>query len=321
MQKVTRREFLRECGRIAAAIGVSPLFGPTIASALEGVAAGDPPVLWLQGQACSGCSISLSYSSHPSLSSVIADIVSLRFHPTFSVAQGGAATDQIANTVKSGEYVLVAEGAVPVGVPSACEVGERDYAGLVREATLGAKFVMAIGTCASFGGIPAADPNPTGALGLGDFLKREGISKRVVNVPGCPAHYEWFISTLSHLLLFGIPDLDEHDRPLMFFGPDKKVHENCERFQHFVQDAYAQDFSEGGCLFRLGCRGPITYADCPTRHWNGNVNWCVKSGSPCIGCSRPDFPGGKDRPFYLVLEELKNLAMEGSGDGHTKYKA
>jgi len=164
--------------------------------------------------------------------------------------------------------------------------------------------VVALGTCAAFGGIPAANPNPTGCKGVRAVLDSKGIATPVVNIPGCPPHPDWFVGTVASILLFGLPkpgDLDDEGRPLVFYG--SLIHENCPRRASFDEGKFAKKLGEAGCLYELGCKGPITYSDCPTRMWNNGVNWCIGSGAPCSGCTQPEFPD-LVAPFYEKLTDV-----------------
>jgi len=124
-----------------------------------------------------------------------------------------------------------------------------------------------------------------------------------VNVPGCPPHPDWFVGTVAGVLLNGLPgpeELDEHKRPKAFYG--KLIHENCPRRAYFEEGKFARKFGDPGCLNELGCKGPVTYADCPLRLWNHGTNWCIGSGGSCIGCVEPGFPDLL-APFYQKLTD------------------
>jgi hydrogenase small subunit len=263
------------------------------------------PVIWLQGAGCTGCSVSVLNSVSPSIKNVLIDEVipgrhiNLRFHPTVMAGAGEAAIEVLQETQqqKKGGYVLVIEGAIPTakgGIHGV--VGEengRPVTIVSRLESLGsnALAIVALGTCASFGGIPAAAPNPTQCLSVEEALKAARIATPVINVSGCPPHPDWFVGTLASILLFGLPkpeDLDEHRRPKAFYGA--LIHENCPRRAYYDEGKFAKKLSDPGCLYELGCKGPVTYADCPTRLWNHGVNWCVGSGGLCHGCVEPAFP-------------------------------
>ena len=263
------------------------------------------PVIWLQGAGCTGCSVSVLNSVSPSIKNVLVDEVipgkhiNLRFHPTVMAGAGEAAIEVLQETQqqKKGGYVLVMEGAIPTAKGGIYGVmGEengRPVTIVSRLESLGsnALAIIALGTCASFGGIPAATPNPTQCLSVEEVLKAARIAIPVINVSGCPPHPDWFVGTLASILLFGLPkpaDLDEHRRPKAFYGT--LIHENCPRRAYYDEGKFAKKLSDPGCLYELGCKGPVTYADCPTRLWNHGVNWCIGSGGLCHGCVEPAFP-------------------------------
>jgi hydrogenase small subunit len=208
----------------------------------------------------------------------------------------------------SGGYVLVVDGATAIEENGYyCAIGERDGEAIsgyrhLRDLGRNALATIAVGTCASYGGIPAATPNPTRCIGVGELFEREHIQNPIINVPGCPPHPDWIIGTVSALLLGGLKGLklDEYRRPEAFFGP--LIHDNCPYRGHFERGQFAQRFGDHGCLIKLGCKGPITHADCPIRRWNGGVSWCVEAGHPCVGCCEPAFPfeGSLFRPVQPV---------------------
>ncbi|HCF71314.1 MAG TPA: iron hydrogenase, partial [Syntrophomonas sp.] len=122
----------------------------------------------------------------------------------------------------------------------------------------------------------------------------------IINVPGCPPHPDWMVGTIAHVLLYNdIPELDTFGRPKMFF--ENIIHDNCPRRQYFDNAIFAKNFSEPGCLLEIGCKGPIAHCDATTRLWNGGVNWCIKSGAPCIACTEPEFPGW---PMYERMPSM-----------------
>lgn len=277
------------------------------------------PVIWLQGAACTGCTISLLNSASPTIKNILVDQVlpgvhiNLRFHATIMAGSGEPVIKVMEGTAeeKKGEYVLVAEGAIPTaddGVYGA--IGERggrpvEMRQRVEELAQGALAVLAVGTCASFGGIPAAAPNPTGCKPVRQILEEKGINKPLVNIPGCPPHPDWIVGTIASILLNGLPkaeDLDDNLRPLAFYG--KLIHENCPRRAYFDEGKFAKKPGDEGCLYELGCKGPITYADCPLRRWNSGTNWVIGAGAPCNGCTQPEFPD-LTSPFYQKLADVE----------------
>ncbi len=301
MLDINRRDFLKLSAKLAAIMGFGASSIPRIAEALEQLTAGNVPVLWLQGQSCSGCSVSLLNAEDPGPAQLLTRYISLMFHSTLSAATGEVSMEIMNKTIESGGYFLVVEGSIPAGMPKACIVGHEPITKQVVRAAQNATAVIAIGTCASFGGIPAAENNPTGAMSVPAFLKKEGISKPVISLPGCPAHPDWFLGTLVHVLKFGIPPLDSQGRPNMFFS--KLIHDQCPRFPDYERENFAKTFSDDGCLFKLGCMGPNTFADCTVRYWNSRINSCILAGAPCIGCAGEDFARSATFAFYRKNEE------------------
>jgi len=278
------------------------------------------PVIWLQGAGCTGCSVSILNAVSPKIQNLLLDELvpghqlRLLFHATIMAGQGEPAIKVLKDTEKDrkGGYILVVEGAVPTAENGLYGgIGEIDgkHVTIVQSvADLGksALLTIALGTCAAYGGIPAAKPNPTLCKGVQAVFDEKGIETQVVNIPGCPPHPEWFTGTISVIMFSGAEalDLDDVGRPKLFYG--KLVHENCPRRADFDKGKFAEKLGDAGCLYQLGCRGHYTYADCPLRQWNNGVNWCVRAGSPCLGCVEPEFPDGTS-PIYekITFEDLK----------------
>ena len=299
---VSRRSFLKTVTGTAAGIGLSQVFNPALVSAME-KALETHPVLWVQGQGCTGCSVSLLNSVDPSIADVLLKVISLQFHPTVMASEGETALENlyhIADAYK-GKFSLAVEGAVPTAADGKfCIVGELGHkeisiVDMVKDLGSKAGSVLAIGTCAAYGGIPAAEGNETGATGVMDFLNTHGIQTPVVNIPGCPPHPDWIVGSIAHLLTKGLPELDDDGRPMVFFG--ENIHDNCPRLDEYEEGELSEKISDAkGCRMDLGCKGPDTYADCYKRKWNSGMNWCVDN-SVCIGCVEPGFPDGT-APFY-----------------------
>jgi len=239
--------------------------------------------------------------------------LNLMFHATIMAGQGEPVIEVLKDTEKNrkGGYILVVEGAIPTAEGGVYgSIGERSGKHLtvqqsVEELGKNAMLAIALGTCAAYGGIPAAKPNPTACKPVMTVFDEKGIETPVVNIPGCPTHPDWFIGTVSVILFSGAQalDLDQLGRPRLFFG--QLIHENCPRRADFDKGKFAQKLGEPGCLYKLGCKGHYTYADCPVRQWNNGVSWCVKAGSPCLGCVEPEFPDGTS-PMYekITLEDM-----------------
>lgn len=296
MRALDRREFLVLGGQLAALMGLGAGAVPKLAHGLEALASGGPPVIWLQGQSCSGCSVSLLNSTSPGPASLLTRYISLLFHSTLSTATGQRGVDIVNKAIDSGGFYLVFEGAVPAAMPHACEMAHEPMGDILLRAARKADAVVAIGTCAAFGGIPAAEGNPTGACSAPAFLSEKGVNTPVVRLPGCPCRPDWFVGTLVHLLEFGMPDLDTLGRPTAYYG--KFIHDQCPRFADYERESFAEHFSDDGCLFKLGCPGPVTHADCTLRYWNGGANTCIRAGAPCIGCASEGFARRASLPFY-----------------------
>ncbi|MDR2503104.1 MAG: hydrogenase small subunit [Deltaproteobacteria bacterium] len=297
---VSRREFLKFCSAVAVVMGLGPGAAESVAAALTGKR---PAVVYLHGSECTGCSESVMRVYDPFIDELILDTISLDYHETIMAAAGHAAEEALHKAVSSPEgYVCVIEGAVPTARNGLYgTVGGKTMLKLCSEIAPKAKAVFAYGTCAAYGGIPAAKPNPTGAKGVGDALAGlKGKEVKPINLPGCPPNPVNFVAALVHWLQNkSVPELDEQGRPLMFYGTP--VHEQCERLPHFEQGEFAPSFEseeakKGWCLYELGCKGPNTYNNCPKIKFN-QTNWPVQAGHPCIGCSEPNF-WDEMTPFY-----------------------
>ncbi|MBE0467823.1 MAG: hydrogenase small subunit [Candidatus Desulforudis sp.] len=303
MKRISRREFVRLCAGSAAGVSVLSLLGPYIASAFGQAAEGKPVVLWLQGASCTGCSVSLLNSvepGSPTIDKLLLDVIALKYHHNVMAASGQLAMDHLFDTAETnkGKFFLVVEGGVPAKDDGYyCTIGDKNgkhitMLNAVREIGGKAAAVIAAGTCAAYGGIPAGGPNPTGVVGVKQILS----AKPVINIPNCPMHPDAFLGTVTYVLTYGdIPALDAHGRPTMFYG--RTVHDNCIRRSDFFAERFAQKLGDPGCLYLLGCKGPLAYSDCANRGWNNNTSWCVKAGAPCMACAEPGFPDAFS-PFY-----------------------
>lgn len=309
---LSRRGFLKWCGYLASSLALPAAWIPRIAAGLER----KPrlPVIWLSFQSCSGCTESLTRSHAPTLENLIFDYVSLDFHDVLQAAAGATAEQTCRQSIKTnfGNYLLIVEGSIPIhakGAYGTC-AGMSNLAQLA-DAAQGAAAIIAVGSCASFGGIPKADPNPTGAQSVAELMTSGRIPDRpLANIPGCPPLPIAMSATLAHVVVFDeLPRLDALKRPVAFFG--KTIHDRCSRLSFFQRGLFAEHFDDEGarqgwCLFKLGCKGPSTHNACALYKWNGGVSFPVESGHPCLGCSEPDFWDGGG--FYRPLKG--NIPMD-----------
>ena len=285
--RLERRDFMKAITMAAAAVGLSSTAAMKVAEAAsKGLR---PSVIWLHFQECTGCTESLLRTSHPALSTLIFDLISLDYHETLLAAAGHQAEEVLHATMDAneGKYVCIIEGAIPTKDDGIyCKIAGRTALDLVNEVADRAGAIIAIGSCASFGGIPAADPNPTGAKGAPQVLE----GKTVVTIPGCPANpYNLLGTVLQFVALGTLPELDEKGRPKFAYG--RTIHEHCPRRAHFDAGRFAQQFGDEGhrqgyCLYKLGCKGPATHANCSTQSF-GEVPgaWPIGIGHPCVGCT------------------------------------
>jgi ferredoxin hydrogenase small subunit len=262
-------------------------------------------VLWLQSGGCGGCSLSLLGADSADLLRMLESLgVRLRGHPLLS---DGAAQLRLMHDAVAGRApvdVLVVEGALLRGPHGSGRFHllagtGRPMADWVRDLAAAATHVVAVGSCAAFGGIPAGGPNPTDACGLqhedaerggllgAGFTARGGLP--VVNIAGCPTHPDWVVQTLAALAadLLRPEDLDMLGRPR--FYADQLVHHGCTRNEYYEFKASAEKPGDQGCLMEhLGCQGTLAHADCNTRLWPGQGS-CTRGGFACIGCTEPGF--------------------------------
>jgi hydrogenase small subunit len=283
-----RRDFMKLCVVMAATLAMPKTAHAQIEKALT--TAKRTPVVWLEFQDCAGCSESFLRASRPSAAEIVLETLSVDYHETIMAAAGKQAEEAKAKTIQEGGYLLIVEGAIPTGEEGAyCCIGGRSAEDLLAEAAANAVAVVAVGSCASFGGVPKASPNPTGAKGVMDLV----TDKPVLNLPGCPVNVVNLTATVVHYLTFAaLPAMDALHRPLFAYGA--LIHDNCERRGHFDRGEFVRSWGDEGhqngwCLYQMGCKGPVTYHNCPTVRWNEGVNWPVGGGHGCIGCAEPDF--------------------------------
>lgn len=251
-------------------------------------------LIWLEAAGCSGNIISLLNADNPGVGYLLKSMVNMTYSNSLMQAEGEMAYEKLADTLNT-EFILVVEGAAATKDNGNYNIiarhGGRFITALeaIKAAGEKAKYVLAAGTCASYGGLSAAEPNPSGSVSIDNVLSRE-----VIKVPGCPGHPDWVIGTIAHLLYFGRPELDEQNRPVIFYGIT--IHDRCTRRSYFDRGIFAKKLGDKECMFKIGCRGPATKTDCPVRQWNSYVSWPIRDNTPCIGCAQERFPDGME-PF------------------------
>lgn len=292
---ISRRGFLKGCAALAAACGLGAAEAPRLAAALA--EARRQSVVWLSFQECTGCTESLTRAAEPTLEQFLLRYLSLDYHHTLQAASGEAAeaARRAALAAARGSGLLVVDGTVPEGFAgAACTIAGESALTLLRECMAAAKWVVAVGSCAAFGGLPAARPDPTGARSVAELMAAGKVPRRtLVNVPGCPPVPEVMAGVLAWLLAHGSPPpLDDLQRPLLYYG--ETVHDRCARLPHYRAGRFAQRFDDEGarrgwCLRDLGCRGPQTHNACSRLRWNLDTANPMEAGHPCIGCAEPGF--------------------------------
>ncbi|HEV2229393.1 MAG TPA: hydrogenase small subunit [Steroidobacteraceae bacterium] len=307
-QGVSRRDFLTFCAGMAAVLGLPRGAAGAIARAVESEKR--PILIWLEFQDCAGNTESFLRASHPTVADLVLDTISLNYHETIMAAAGAQAEAARDETVRQnkGNYIALVEGSIPGDADSGyCTIGGRSALDIAREVCGNALATVAVGTCASYGGIPAARPNPTRALSVADAVP--GV-KNLINMSACPANAENITALLVYYLtLKQWPPLDRYRRPLFAYG--KSIHDNCERRAHFDAGQYVEAWGDeahrhGHCLYKMGCKGPATSQNCPNVRWNEHTNWPIGCGHPCIGCAEPNF-WDVMTPFYQKLPDVAGV--------------
>ena len=294
-QGISRRSFLKFCAATASMMALPPSMIPTIANALE--KARRPSVIWLSFQEC----------------------ISLDYHHTLQAAAGHAAeaAREAAMEENKGKYLVVVDGSIPTGNPGYSTIAGISNRDMLLDTAKHAAAIVSVGTCAAFGGIPHAKPNPTGAVAVSDIIK----DKHIINVSGCPPIPVVITGVLTHYLTFGtIPELDDLGRPKAFFG--QSIHDRCYRRPFYDKGLFAESFDDEGarqgwCLYKLGCKGPTSYNACATTKWNNGVSFPIESGHPCLGCSEPNFwdGGGFYKAISIPTEDITRTAMYSAAVG------
>ncbi len=289
---LSRRDFMKWASAITAMLMLPAPFTPLVAEAAELM--NRVPVIWIELQDCAGNSEAILRSDAPTIDELILETIDLEFNETLMAAAGHQAESHLDEAMETfkGKYLCVVEGSVPVGAGKEwCTIGAKGetFEEHLQRVAGSAAAVVAVGTCATFGGVPAAAPNPTGAVGVQDIVK----GKPIINIPACPANPANITGTILHFVLTGqIPELDHLNRPKFAFG--YRIHDNCERRAHFDAGEFVEEWGDEGaqnnwCLYKMGCKGPMTFNNCSIVRYNSGTNWPIGAGHGCIGCSEPQF--------------------------------
>jgi hydrogenase small subunit len=315
---VSRRAFVKFATYVSSILALAP--GSALAMADAIAKTRRRSVIWLSFQECTGCTESLTRSHSPTLEDLIFDFISLDYHHTLQAVSGEAAEAARLAAMKdnAGEYIVVVDGSVPTGIGGAYStIAGISNLQMLEETVRDAFAVVAVGSCAAFGGIPHARPNPTGAVPISELVS----GKPLINISGCPPVPVVITGVLAHILAFGaLPELDHLQRPLAFFG--ETIHDRCYRRPFYEQGLFAESFDDEGarkgwCLYKVGCKGPVTYNSCATLKWNEGTSFPIQSGHGCFGCSEPDFwdAGGLYRPLPTGNWDSAGVAAAAVGGG------
>ena len=288
LTNVSRRDFMKLCTALSATMGLSAKASAEMTQALTHPQR--PPVIWIGAQECTGCTESLLRATHPTVENLVLDLISLEYHEVLSAAFGDQAEENKHNAMHKykGNYVLVVDGSIPVKDDGVyCMIAGKPVLEHIKEAAKDALAIIAIGSCAAWGGVPSVGGNPTGASSLSEILP----GMPIINIPGCPPNPHNFLATVAYIITYKkLPAMDKLNRPL--FAYDRLIHENCYRRPHFDAGRFAREYGDyghrhGWCLYHLGCKGPETYGNCSTLEFCdvGGNNWPVGIGHPCCGCN------------------------------------
>ncbi len=287
---VSRRSFLKFCSLTAASLGLGPAGAADIQHAMENKPR--TPVIWLHGLECTCCSESFIRSYHPLVKDIILSMISLAYDDTLMVAAGQQDHEALEAVIEkeNGNYILACEGSPPLGEDGIfCMPAGKTFLSKLLHVAKGAKAVIAWGSCASWGCINTAKPNPTQSVDITKVI----LDKPIIRVPGCPPIPEVMSGVITYMLTYDrLPPVDAQLRPKMFYG--QRIHDKCYRRAHFDAGQFVEKFDDMGaklgyCLYKVGCRGPVSYSSCSAIRWNEALSWPVESGHPCIACTEADY--------------------------------
>ena len=291
LRGMSRRAFLKFSAAMATTLALPLSYAPRIAAAVT--EAPRIPVIWLHGQACGGNTRALLQASDPTTAELLLDVVSVDYHETL-MARSGASAEVVRRqsmTAAPNGYIAVVEGAIPMGDEGVyCTVGGRAFSEVVREVCGGAMATVALGSCAVDGGTPAAGGGTTGSVGVEHVV---ADTSTLINMPGCPVNIHNLAALIVHYATFKtLPVTDARHRPLFAYG--NLLHNQCERRAHYEFGEYVEAWGDEGaqkgwCLYKMGCKGPETFANCPTVRYSDGTSWAVRAGHGCVGCTMPGF--------------------------------
>jgi hydrogenase small subunit len=313
-QGISRRSFLKYCSLTAAALGLAPEFAGKIAHAME--TKPRIPVLWLHGLECTCCSESFIRSAHPLAKDVILSMISLDYDDTIMAAAGTQAEAIIEDTIKKydGNFILAVEGNAGLNQEGMnCIIAGKPFKDQLQHVANHCKAIISWGSCASYGCVQAAHPNPTQAVPTHKSIK---TNKPIIKVPGCPPIAEVMTAVITYILTFEkFPELDRQGRPKMFYS--QRIHDKCYRRPHFDAGQFVEKFDDEGarkgyCLYKVGCKGPTTYNACSTIRWNEGTSFPIQAGHGCIGCSEDGF--WDKGSWYARLTDIHQFGIEGNAD-------
>ncbi|NWJ95935.1 MAG: hydrogenase small subunit [Chloroflexi bacterium] len=313
-RNVSRRKFLRFCSAMTAALALPLSYTTQVVEALEQTRR--PALVWLEFQDCAGNSEAALRASHPGFAEIVLDLLSWNYHETVMAPSGKAAEKSLADTLKDekGKYIAIVEGSIPMANNGIyCTIGGRTALDLAKEVCSNAYATIAIGTCATFGGLPAAEGGITGAVGVGDAIP--GL--RLLNLSGCPANGANLAATIVHWLTFKeLPATDSLKRPLFAHGD--RIHDLCPRRPHYDAGQFVRAWGDEGhrlgwCLYQMGCKGPNANYNCPQVQFNDATGWPIGVGHGCVGCASPKF-WDTMTPFYRALPSVPGFGAESTAD-------
>jgi hydrogenase small subunit len=301
---ISRRSFMKYCSLTATSLGLAPSFVPQIAHAMENKPR--TPVIWLHGLECTCCTEAFIRSAHPLAKDVILSMISLDYDDTLMAAAGHQAEELLEELLVKykGQYILAVEGNPPLNEDGMfCIQSGKPFLEKLQKVAKDAKAIIAWGSCASWGCVQAAKPNPTQATPIHKVITDKPIIKVMTGV-------------ITYMLTFDrVPELDRQGRPKMFYS--QRIHDKCYRRPHFDAGQFVEAWDDesarkGYCLYKVGCKGPTTYNACSTVQWNEGTSFPIKAGHGCIGCSEDGF--WDKGSFYDRLTNIHAFGIEANAD-------